>query len=82
MADYAIVIKACSKIVCRALSRIKTQTMLWLYFIYCLFMPIFYVRQALLDNLLSIYAQFFSVRTIMQCKFHSKPRKQRIYRYF
>ena len=40
MADYAIVIKACSKIVCHALSRIKTQT-LWLYFIYCLFMPIF-----------------------------------------
>ena len=40
MADYAIVIKACSKIVCHALSRIKTQTMLWLYFIYCLFMPI------------------------------------------
>ena len=47
MADYAIVIKAYSKIVCHALSRIKTQTMLWpglwLYFIYCLFMPIFFM---------------------------------------
>ena len=43
MADYAIVIKACSKIVCHALSCIKTQTMLWLYFIYCLFMPIFFM---------------------------------------
>ena len=28
MADYAIVIKACSKIVCHALSRIKTKAML------------------------------------------------------
>ena len=32
MADYAIVIKACSKIVCHALSRVKTQTMLWILF--------------------------------------------------
>ena len=30
MADYAIVIKACSKIVCHALSRIKTKAMLWI----------------------------------------------------
>ena len=82
MADYAIVIKAYSKIVCHALSRIKNRqyygfTLFTVYL--CLF---FYVRQALLDYLLSIYTQFFSVRTIMQCKFHSKPHKQRIYRYF
>ena len=32
MADYAIVIKACSKIVCLALSRIKTKAMLWILF--------------------------------------------------
>ena len=32
MADYAIVIKACSKIVCHALSRIKTKAMLWTLF--------------------------------------------------
>ena len=32
MADHAIVIKACSKIVCHALSRIKRQTMLWILF--------------------------------------------------
>ena len=32
MADYAIVIKACSKIVCHTLSRIKTKTMLWILF--------------------------------------------------
>ena len=32
MADYAIVIKACSKIVCHALSRIKTKAMLWILF--------------------------------------------------
>ena len=59
MADYAIVIKACSKIVCRALSRIKTQcygftlftVYLCLFFmsgrlywiIYCLFMPNFFL---------------------------------------
>ena len=30
MADYAIVIKACSKIVCYALSRIKTKAVLWI----------------------------------------------------
>ena len=30
MADYAIVIKASSKIVCHALSRIKTKAMLWI----------------------------------------------------
>ena len=30
MADYAIVIKACSKIVCHALSRIKTKAMSWI----------------------------------------------------
>ena len=30
MADYAIVIKACSKIVCHALSRIKRKAMLWI----------------------------------------------------
>ena len=32
MADYAIVIKAYSKIVCHALSRIKTKAMLWILF--------------------------------------------------
>ena len=32
MADYAIVIKACSKIICHALSRIKTKAMLWILF--------------------------------------------------
>ena len=30
MADYAIVLKAYSKIVCHALSRIKTRAMLWI----------------------------------------------------
>ena len=43
MADYAIVIKACSKIVCHALSRIKTRQC----YGYCF--------QALLGYLLSIY---------------------------
>ena len=32
MADYAIVIEACSKIICHALSRIKTKAMLWILF--------------------------------------------------
>ena len=32
MADYAIAIKACSKIVCHALSGIKTKAMLWILF--------------------------------------------------
>ena len=32
MADYAIVIKAYSKIVCHALSRIKTKAMLFILF--------------------------------------------------
>ena len=32
MADYAIVIKAWSKIVCHALSRIITKAMLWILF--------------------------------------------------
>ena len=32
MADYTIVIKACSKIVCHTLSRIKTKVMLWILF--------------------------------------------------
>ena len=32
MADHAIVIKAYSKIVCHALSRIKTKAMLWILF--------------------------------------------------
>ena len=68
MADYAIVIKVL---------KLFVTTLFTVYL--CLF---FYVRQALLDYLLSIYAQFFSVTTIMQCKFHSKPRKQRIYWYF
>ena len=36
----------------------------------------FYVRQALLGYLLSIYTQFFSVRTITNCKFHSKPKQR------
>ena len=80
MADYAIVIKAYSRIVCRALSRIKTQTMLWILFsgftgLFTVYLYLlFYVRQALLRYLLSIYNQFFSVRTITQCKFHSEPR--------
>ena len=78
MADYAIVIKACSKIVCHALSRIKTQTMLWILFsgftgLFTVYLYLFfYVRQALLGYLLSLYTQFFSVRTITQCKFNSK----------
>ena len=32
MADYTIVIKACSKIVCHALSSIETKAMLWILF--------------------------------------------------
>ena len=32
MADYAIVIKAYSKIVCHALLRVKTKAMLWILF--------------------------------------------------
>ena len=55
MADYAIIIKACSKIVCHALSRIKTQTMLWLYFIYCLFMPIFLCQAGFTGLFISVY---------------------------
>ena len=51
MTDYAIVIKACSKIVCHALSRIKTKAMLWtlfsgfagLFTVY-LYLIFFYVR--------------------------------------
>ena len=77
MADYAIVIKACSKIVCHALSRIKKQcygfTLFTVYL--CLF---FYVRQALLDYLLSIYTPIVSVRTITRCKFHSKPHASKV----
>ena len=87
MANYAIVIKACSKIVCHALSRIKTQTMLWIlfsgftgFFTVYLYLS-FYVRQALLGYLLSIYTQFFSVRTITNGKFHSRP-KQRSFSVF
>ena len=52
MADYAIVIKACSKIVCHALSRIKTKAMLWILFsgfaglftVYLYLIFFFYVR--------------------------------------
>ena len=51
MADYAIVIKACSKIVCHALSRIKTKAMLWILssgfaglFTVYLYVIFFYVR--------------------------------------
>ena len=52
MADYAIVIKACSKIVCHALSRIKTKAMLWilpsgfagLFTVYLYLIFLFYVR--------------------------------------
>ena len=78
MANYAVVIKACSKIVCHALSRIKTRTMLWLLFsgftgLFTVYLYLFFVRQALLGYLFSIYTQFFPVRTITQCKFHSKP---------
>ena len=82
MADYAIVIKACSKIVCHALSRIKTKAMLWILFSgFTGFLTVylylsFYVRQALLGYLLSIYTQFFSVRTVTNCKFHSKPKQR------
>ena len=47
MADYAIVIKACSKIVCHALSRLKHRQC----YGYCF--------QALLGYLLSIYTYFF-----------------------
>ena len=80
MADYAIVIKACSKIVCHALSRLKHRQC----YGYCF--------QALLGYLLSIYTYFFmlgrlywviyclfipnfffSVGTISQYKFHRKP---------
>ena len=89
MADYAIVTKACSKIVSHALSRIKTQTMLWILFsgftgLFTVYLYLFfYVRQALLGYLLSIYTQFFSVRTITQCKFHSKTHSSKgAYRYF
>ena len=32
MADYAIAIKACSKIVSHALSRFKTKAVLWILF--------------------------------------------------
>ena len=32
MADYAIAVKAFSKIVCHALSHIKTRAMLWILF--------------------------------------------------
>ena len=72
MADYAIVIKAYSKIVCHALKHRQCYGFTLFTVYLCLF---FYVRQALLDYLLSIYTQFFSVRAIMQCKFHSKPHK-------
>ena len=42
---WPIVIKACSKIVCHALSRIKTKAIFrFCWVIYCLFLPIFYVR--------------------------------------
>ena len=54
MADYAIVIKACSKIVCHALSRIKTQTILFSGFtgLFTVYLYLFvYVRQALLGYL-------------------------------
>ena len=52
MADYAIVIKAYSKIVCHALSRIKTKAMLWILFsglaglftVYLYLIFLFYVR--------------------------------------
>ena len=52
MADYAIVIKAYSKIVFHALSRIKTKAMLWILFsgfaglftVY-LYLIFFYVRR-------------------------------------
>ena len=47
MADYAIVIKACSKIVCHALSRLKHRKC----YGYCF--------QALLGYLLSIFTYFF-----------------------
>ena len=85
MADYTIVIKACSKIVCHALSRIKTKAMLWILFsgffaglftVY-LYRPIFFFFfflyvTLLLGYSLSIYTPMFSVRTITRCKFISR----------
>ena len=78
MADYTIVIKACSKIVCHALSRIKTKAILWILFsgfagLFTVYLYlIFLLCQALLGYLLSVNTQIFSVRTITRCKFHSK----------
>ena len=72
MADYAIVIKAyILKLFvtpCHALKHRQCYGFTLFTVYLCLF---FYVRQALLDYLLSIYTQFFSVRAIMQCTFHS-----------
>ena len=77
MADYAIVIKACSKIVCCALSCIKTKAMLWILFsgfagLFTLYLYLIFLMLSLLGYLLSIYTPVFSVRTIMQCKFISR----------
>ena len=84
MADYAIVIKAYSKIVCHALSRIKTKAMLWILFsgfagLFTVYLYLFFfLCWALLGYLLSIYTQIFSVRTITRCKFHSKPHASKV----
>ena len=78
MADYAIVIKACSKIVCHDLSRIKTKAKLWILsssfaglFTVYLYPIFFFLCLALLGYSLSIYTPMLSVRTITRCKFIS-----------
>ena len=77
MADYAIVIKACSKLVCHALSRIKTKAMLWILSsgfagLFTVYLYLIFFMLGLLGYLLSIYTPIFSVRTITRCKFISR----------
>ena len=53
------------------------DTVFRLYWVLTVYLYLsFYVRQALQGYLLSIYTQFFSVRTITNCKFHSKPKQR------
>ena len=84
MADYAIVIKACSKIVCHSLSRIKTQTLLSILFsgftgLFTVYLYLFsYVRQALLGYLLSIHIHFFLLGPLRNVNHASKD----VYQYF
>ena len=76
MADYAIVIKACSKIVCHALSRIKTKAMLWILFsgfagiftVYLYLIFFFYVRPYWVIYLLFI-PQLFLLRPLRDVNF-------------